>query len=176
MSGRFCRGLLSVAIGVVCIAASCAMMTGPSAAAGGDEDCDFDQQAQIEYDRELSRKFKSTYMEDERVHRIERGEETIEFSRGGCMDLGISINSSVPATGRAVSSDDLFRKVIALVEEFGGGELVTAEEVATAIRMKKYTRHEGGAFYYLDVGPAIVFSFGYAVRNGRLEIGVAYYF
>ncbi len=178
MSGRFCRGLLSAAIGVTCIAASCAMMIVPSAAASGEEECDFDQQAQIRHDRALSRKFKnSTYMEDERVHRIERGEETIEFSRRGCTHLGISIDYSVPAAGRAVSSDDVFRRVIALVREFGGG-LAWAEEVATAIRKKKYSRHEGngGVTYFLSVKPGVVFEFGYAVRNGRLEIGVSYYF
>ncbi len=170
---------MSATIGITCIAVSCATIIFPSAAATGENECDFDQQAQIRHDRELSRKFKnSTYMEDERVHRIERGEETIEFSRRGCTHLGISIDYSVPAAGRAVSSDDLFRRVIALVREFGGGELVTAEEVATAIRKKKYSRHEGngGVTYFLSVKPGVVFEFGYAVRNGRLEIGVSYYF
>ena len=178
MSERICRGLLSAAIGVTCIAAFCAMIIVPSAAASGEEECDFDQQAQIRHDRALSRKFKnSTYMEDTRVHRIERGQETIEFSQGGCMDLGISIDYSVPAAGRAVSSDDVFRRVIALVREFGDG-LVTAEEVATAIRKKKYSRDEGngGVTYFLSVKPGVVFEFGYAVRNGRLEIWVGYYF
>ena len=154
------------------------MIIVPTAAASGEEECDFDQQALIRHDRALSLKFKnSTYMEDTRVHRIERGQETIEFSQGGCMDLGISIDYSVPAAGRAVSSDDVFRRVIALVREFGGG-LVTAEEVATAIRKKKYSRHEanGGVTYFLSVKPGVVFEFDHAVRNGRLEIGVGYYF
>lgn len=179
ISGLFCRGLLSAAIGVTCIAASCAIIIVPTAAASGEEECTFDQQAQIRHDRALSWNSKnSTYMEDTRVHRIERGQETIEFSRRGCTHLGISIDYSVPAAGRAVSSDDVFRRVIALVREFGGGELVTAEEVATAIRKKEYSRHEGngGITYFLGVEPGLVFEFGYAVRNGRLEIGVSYYF
>lgn len=68
--------------------------------------------------------------------------------------------------------------MIALVREFGGEELVTAEEVAAAIRKKKYDRFEGngGVGYFLGVTPGVVFEFGYAVRNDRLEIGVSYYF
>lgn len=79
------------------------MIIVPSAAARGEEDCDFDQQAQIRHDRALSQKYKnSTYMEDKRVHRIERGEATIEFSRRGCTHLGVLIDYSAPAAGRGL--------------------------------------------------------------------------
>lgn len=177
MSGRFCRGPLSAAIGVRCIAAACVIIV-PSAAASSEEECVFDQQDQIRHNRELSRTLKnSTYLEDKRTHRIERGEETIEFSRGGCVHFGVTIRYSAPAGGRAVSADDVFRRVVSLVREFGGRELVTAEEVAAAIGNQKFSRHEanGGVSYFLGIPSVTAFEFGHAVRNGRLEIRISYY-
>lgn len=145
------------------------------ATGAGDEDCIFDQAAQIAHYREMERRIPGArYGDPDGVLIIERGAARITVGRGGCVHFGLHITYSAPAASGDPDRDAAFARAVALVAEFGGGELVTADEVAAAIRNEAFALAQEG-FYYLRVPGVEAFSISYGVEDGRLAVEVAYY-
>ncbi|UCH73467.1 MAG: hypothetical protein JSU82_14125 [Rhodospirillales bacterium] len=145
------------------------------ASVAADEACIFDQAAQLAHYREMERRIPGARFDKaERLLTIARGVETITLSRGGCVHFGLFLTHSAPAAPGEAVPDIVFARAVALVEEFGGGELVTAEAVAEAIRNEAFERVQDG-FYYLRVPGVEVFSIEWGAADGRLRVEVGYY-
>lgn len=144
-------------------------------AAAADEECIFDQAAQIAHYREMERRIPGARFDavDELLI-IERGAETITVRRGGCVHFGLDIARTAPFVEAEAQRDAVFARAVALVAEFGGGELVTAGEVAEAIRNEAFELAQDG-FCYLRVPGVEVFSIMWGVSDGRLTVEVGYY-
>ncbi len=143
--------------------------------AAGDEACIFDQAAQLEHYREMERRIPGArYDAAEKLLTIERGAARITVGRGGCVHFGLTITHAAPAAPGDADRDAAFARAVALVAEFGGGELVSADAVAAAIRDEAFELAQEG-FYYLRVPGVEAFSIAYGVAGGRLTVEVSYY-
>ena len=162
----------AAAIAVVAVLAMVAAAA--PAAAAGDEDCIFDQAAQVAHYREMERRIEGArYDAADGALVIARGAATITVRRGGCVHFGLTITSVTPVAG-AAERDDVFARAVALVAEFGGGELVTADAVAAAIREDAFELADGQV-YYLRVPGVEALSIAWRIADGRLTVEVAYY-
>jgi hypothetical protein len=94
--------------------------------------------------------------------------------RGGCVHLGLHIVYEGPAAPGDAERDAVFARAVTLVDEFGGGELVTAAEVAAAIQAEAFA-HVDGRLYYLRLPSVAAFSIMWDIEDGRLTIEVGYY-
>jgi len=140
-----------------------------------DEECVFDQEAQIVRYREMERDIPGARFDPgEKLLTIERGAATITLRRGGCVHLGLYIIYEGPAGPGDAERDAVFARAVALVDEFGGGELVTAAEVAAAIREGAFASAEA-QLYYLRLPDVAVFSIMWDIDNDRMTIEVGYY-
>jgi hypothetical protein len=140
-----------------------------------EEDCIFDQAAQVAHYREMERRIPGARFDAaERLLIIERGAARITVRRGGCVHFGLMITHAAPLAAGDADRDAVFARAVALVAEFGGGELVTAEEVAAAIRDEAFALAQEG-FYYLALPGVNAFSIMWGVEDGRLTVEVAYY-
>jgi hypothetical protein len=147
----------------------------PVAAADEDEDCIFDQAAQLEHYRDMERRIPGArYDAADGALVIARGAARITVRRGGCVHFGLMITHAAPLAAGDADRDAVFARAVALVAEFGGGELVTAEEVAAAIRDEAFALAQEG-FYYLALPGVNAFSIMWGVEDGRLTVEVAYY-
>jgi hypothetical protein len=155
------------------IAAALAIVT--TAPAVADEECIFDQEAQITRYHEMERRIPGARFDPvEELLIIERGAATITLGRGGCVHLGLYIVYEGPAAPGDAERDAVFARAVALVDEFGGGELVTAAEVAAAIREEAFALVDG-RLYYLRLPNVTAFSIMWDIEDGRLTVEVGYY-
>jgi hypothetical protein len=139
------------------------------------EECIFDEAAQLRHYAEMERRIEGArFDEAERLLIIERGVETISVRRGGCVHFGLVITRTAPFVEAEAQRDAVFARAVALVAEFGGGELVSADEVAEAIRKEAFELAQE-EFYYLRVPGVEVFSIMWGVADGRLTVEVGYY-
>jgi len=146
-----------------------------TAATAADEDCIFDQAAQLARYRELEQGIQGArYDAADGALVIARGAATITVRRGGCVHFGLTITHESPAPAGAPERDAVFARAVALVAEFGGGELVSADAVAAAIRNGDFAL-EAGQVYYLRVPGVEVFSIMWGIADGGLTVEVAYY-
>jgi hypothetical protein len=156
----------------------CTLLVVFCSAAQGEEECIFNEEEQVEYYREMELRFEgSKYVEERNVLLIETDGATIEFRRGGGVHLGVRITYSTPAGERTFDRDDVFDRAVSLVAEYGG-ELVTARQVADAIRNKNYSlmdASDGQQHYFLGVPAVQAFSISYGIKNGRFTIEIDYY-
>ena len=147
----------------------------PVTAAAADEACIFDQAAQVARYREMEQRIEGArYDAADGVLVIDRGAATITVRRGGCVHFGLTITHAAPAAPGDADRDAVFARAVALVAEFGGGELVSADEVAAAIRNGGFAL-EVGQVYYLRVAGVEAFSIMWGVADGRLTVEVSYY-
>jgi hypothetical protein len=146
-----------------------------AAPAAADEDCIFDQDAQLRHYAEMERRIPGArFDEAERMLIVERGAERITVRRGGCVHLGLWITHTAPAAPGDADRGAVFARAVALVEEFGGGELVTAAEVARAIAEEDFALAQE-RFVYLKVPGVAAFSILWRVEDRRLTVEVEYY-
>lgn len=131
------------------------------------EECIFDQKAQADFiSRYLEAHAEAHSGGDTADILIKRGNERILFSRGGCMDFGISITSNAP---RVYSEKEFLAKVLALVEEFGT-ELVEIKALKTALSSRSWEIYNGTYFVKLEGLASFEMS-----HNGKGEVYVGFY-
>lgn len=123
----------------------------------------------------MERRFEGArFDEAARILVVERGVETITVQRGGCVHFGLRITRTGPLAPGDAERDAVFARAVALVEEFGGGELVSADEIAEAIRNGDFELAQDG-LYYLRMPGVAAFSIMWDVTDGRLTVEVWYY-
>lgn len=132
-----------------------------------EEECIFDEKSQNDFIEKYIASHKNTEkLKDNKGVRIIRNNESIEFSRGGCVHFGISIKSN--STHKHTESE-FFNKVVALVNEFGT-ELINIKELKNALQSNKWKKYEG--IYFVQIENVASFEMDH---DGNGEIRVSFY-
>lgn len=124
-----------------------------SPANAGEEECIFDQKAQVEAYIELEKKYTgSTYIKEEHRLIIPTEEGEITLKRGGCVHFGITIDLQVPKTEKYNDEDKFFAKILELATTYGF-EVIDKEILTKIIKDKNWknlgTEQTDGAYYFL---------------------------
>lgn len=124
-----------------------------SPANAGEEECIFDQKAQVEAYIELEKKYTgSTYLKKENHLIIPTDEGKITLRRGGCVHFGITIDLQVPKTTKYNNEDKFFAKILELATTYGY-EVIDKKILTKIIKDKNWqnlgTEQDDGAYYFL---------------------------
>ena len=131
------------------------------------EECIFDEKSQNDFiEKYISTHTNTEKLKNNKGVRIIRNDESIEFSRGGCVHFGISIKSK---STHKYTESEFFNKVIALVNEFGT-ELININELKNALQYNKWKKYEG--IYFVQIKNVASFEMEY---DGNSEIYVGFY-
>ena len=148
-----------------------------STSLSAEEECVFDQAAQKAKYFELQKKYPgSQYIESEYKLVIPQGASQISLSRGGCAHFGITIEEKMPLNRRFQTEDAFFKKILALVTEFGQ-ELVTPEELAQIVAQKKWKNlsSEQGMYYFIPLSGLTAFEAYQRDEGNQTIIGASFY-
>jgi hypothetical protein len=134
-------------------------------AAAIDNECVFDQSAQIEYLKQYVAQHQDAKLTDpEKGIKITRENEVIHFNRGGCMDFGVSIES---ISSIQYTEEQFLQKVLMLVDEFGK-ELVSIDALKSAFDDEKWEQVDG--VYSVSMENLASFEMQYD-KDGRVYVG-----
>ncbi len=152
-----------------------AWFAGAAVAHAAEEECIFDQAAQLRHYTEMAQRIDGArFHEAERLLIVERDAEAITVRRGGCVHFGLVITHTAPFIEAEAQRDAVFARAVALVAEFGGDDLVSASDVADAIRREDFEVVQDG-LCYLRIPGVAAFSIVWGVAAGRLTVEVEYY-
>ncbi len=147
----------------------------PPAFADEDE-CDFDQKAQLEHNFALQKKYPgSRLVEDNRVLVIPVDEGEVWLGIGGCVDYGISIELKTRFRDRYKSEDALMRRILGLAKTYAQGH-IDPEQLRGVIDAKKWTKETSSTrSYLLQYDDISTFEVYEGEDGSRGVIGLSYY-
>jgi hypothetical protein len=141
-----------------------------------EDECVFDSGEQKKFNKAYVASHKDSAASDDGDSIIiTRSNEIIEFSRGGCVHFGISIESRLKGK-QTLSEADLFSKVANYTKEFGG-ELVDVNDFLKAIKAKKYTKQTTPETlnYFIGVESVQAFEISVKSNKGETYVEVGFY-
>jgi hypothetical protein len=128
------------------------------------EDCIFSETAYMEFIHRYSADNRNSKIaSDGRTLIINRNNEEIIVRGGGCIHLGVAIESR---TEQAYTEEQFLQKTLDLSIEFGSW-LINTEALKDSIAKGKYQKIDGT--YYIDVDAMTVFSASYD-NQGKINV------
>ncbi len=132
-----------------------------------EEDCIFDESTYMKFIKEYSAENKNAKIgPNGRTLLINRNNEEITVQGGGCIHLGVAIESR---TNQNYSEEQFLQKVLSLSIEFGDW-LINTEALKESIEKGKFQKIDGG--YFIDVDAMTVFE---ASCDDQGKINVDFY-
>jgi hypothetical protein len=141
-----------------------------------EDECDFDQKAQLEHNIELQKKYPGSHLaEDNRVLVIPVDEGEVWLGIGGCAHYGITVELKTKFRERYKREDALMRRILGLAKAYAQGH-VDYERLRAMIDAKKWNKETSPIRYYLLQYDAIsTFEVYESEEDGRAVIGLSYY-
>jgi len=121
-----------------------------------EEDCVFDETAYIEFINKYSTENKNAKLDnDDKTLIVNRDNEEIMVSGGGCVHLGVAIELT---TKQAYTEKEFLKKTLELAVDFGSW-LINTNALEDSIQKGKYEKIDG--IYFIEVDAMTVFEASY---------------
>jgi len=129
-----------------------------------EEDCVFDETAYIEFINKYSTENKNAKLDnDDKTLIVNRDNEEIMVSGGGCVHLGVAIELR---TKQAYTEKEFLKKTLELAVDFGSW-LINTNALEDSIQKGKYEKIDG--IYFIEVDAMTVFEASYD-NKGRINV------
>jgi hypothetical protein len=142
----------------------CILLILLSVSAYAEEDCVFNENAYIEFIKKYSAENKNSKIKpDGKTLIVNRNNEAIIVTGGGCVHLGVAIELR---TKQTYTEEQFLQKTLDLSIEFGDW-LINTKVLKKSIAKSKYQIIEGD--YYIEVDAMTVFSASYD-NQGKISV------
>jgi hypothetical protein len=154
----------------------CAVVLLSQPALANEDECDFDQKAQLENMVALQKKYLGSRLaENNRVVVIPVDEGEVWLGIGGCAHYGVTIEFKTRHRDRYQSEEALMRGALALAKSYAEG-IIDYERMRAAIDAKKWTKETSPIRYYsLQYDAISTFEIYQDEEGSRAVIGVSLY-
>ena len=143
----------------------CLLLILISVSAYAEEECIFDETVYTEFIKKYSAENKNSKIKpDGKTLIVNRNNEAIIVTGGGCVHLGVAIELR---TKQAYSEEQFLQKTLDLSIEFGNW-LINTRALQDSIAQGKYQIIDGD--YFIEVDAMTVFSASYD-KQGKINVG-----